>query len=109
MCAGRRAGGRAGRRVGGHTRVGAGAGARGLELRNGVAGEDDLHVDASAVAGEVGQLVGAGGGANVEQLVRGGNWIVRRAHGNRVVPRFVSQVPHGGQDQNMRFATVRCV
>ena len=48
------AGGRAGGRA--CARVGAGAGARGFvgALRNGAAGEEDLHVDASAVAGEIG-------------------------------------------------------
>ena len=78
-------------------------------LRNGAAREDDLHVDASAVAGEVGQLVIAGGGAN-DQLVRSGNWIVvLRAHGNRVVPPFAAVVPRGLHDYNLRFAKVRCV
>ena len=69
---------------------------------------DDLHVDAIAVAGVIGQLVGAGGGAN-DQHVRGGIWIVaQRAQGNRVVRPFAAIVPRGLHDHNLRFAKVRC-
>ena len=65
-------------------------------------GEEDLHVDASAVVGEFGQLVRAGGGAN-DQLGRGVNWIVvRPAHVCFVVAR-------GGHDHNLRFVKVWCV
>ena len=69
----------------------------------------DLHVDASAVVGEIGQCPPTSGGAN-EQLVRGGaSIVVVRAHGSRIVPRFVARVARGGHDQHLRFVKVRCV
>ena len=61
---GRADGGRAGE----HIRVGAGA--RGRVLRD--VGGRDLHVDASAVVGEVGRFVDFSGGSN-QQLARGGD------------------------------------
>ena len=101
-CAGRRAGGRAGGRA--CARVGAGAGARGFvgALRNGAAGEEDLHVDASAVVGERGQRAPLSGGAN-DQLVRGSDWIVPRSAVVR------ARVARGGHDQHLRFVKMRCV
>ena len=65
----RRAVGKGGWRAGGRTyRVGAGA--RGRVLRD--VGGRDLHVDASAVVGEVGRFVDFSGGSN-QQLRRGGD------------------------------------
>ena len=95
-----RAGGRplAGRHA--HARVGRGQGCG--RVRNGAAGEEDLHVDASAEVGERGQRALLSGGAN-EQLVGGGNWIVVRP------TRVRGRVSRGGHDQHLRFVKVRCV
>ena len=68
----------------------------GWVVRNGAAGEEDLHVDASAEVGERGQRALLSGGAN-EQLVRGGNWIVVRP------TRVRGRVSRGGHDQHLRF------